>query len=53
MIAISGLDGAGKSTQISLLKSSFESNGRNVWIFWNRGGYTPGIELIKFYFMKK
>jgi len=49
MIAISGLDGAGKSTQISLLKSSFESNGRNVWIFWNRGGYTPGIELIKFY----
>ena len=47
MIAFSGIDGAGKSTQIKLLKNKLEKNGKKVTLFWGRGGYTPGMELIK------
>ena len=47
MIAFSGLDGAGKSTQIELLKAYYEKNGYKVKYFWSRGGYTPGIEGVK------
>ncbi|WP_209332783.1 dTMP kinase [Lunatimonas salinarum] len=47
MIAFSGLDGAGKSTQIELLNDHLTKSGREVTIFWSRGGYTPGIEWMK------
>lgn len=47
MIAFSGLDGAGKSTQINMLKNYFESRGSNTLIFWSRGGYTPGMQALK------
>jgi thymidylate kinase len=47
MIAFSGLDGAGKSTQINLLKTYFDESGNKIQIFWSRGGYTPGIENLK------
>lgn len=41
LIAFSGLDGAGKSTQIRLLVASLRASGRRVAEFWSRGGYTP------------
>jgi len=47
LIAFSGLDGAGKSTQIELLKSYFEQSGKKVKLFWSRGGYTPGMQALK------
>jgi len=46
-IVFSGLDGAGKSTQIELLKKYFEQNQKPVLVFWSRGGYTPGFVLLK------
>lgn len=47
MIVFSGLDGAGKSTQIEILKQYFEKKGSKVLVFWSRGGYTDGFELLK------
>ena len=47
MIVFSGLDGAGKSTQIELLKDYFEGQGGKVKYFWSRGGYTPVIQAFK------
>ena len=47
IIAFSGLDGAGKSTQINLLKNKLIENGNKVFVFWSRGGYTPGFQKLK------
>jgi len=47
LIVFSGLDGAGKSTQIEILKKHFESKNQSVEVFWSRGGYTPGLEFLK------
>ena len=47
MIAFSGLDGEGKSTQIGLLKNKLNLKGKNISVFWSRGGYTPGMEFFK------
>lgn len=47
LIVFSGLDGAGKSTQIEILKKHFELKSQRVEVFWSRGGYTPGMELLK------
>ena len=47
MIVFSGLDCSGKSTQIELLTSDFQENGYKVFVFWSRGGYTPGMQKIK------
>ena len=47
IVAISGLDGAGKSTQIDLLSKSLSAKGVRVRFLWARGGYTPGFEFIK------
>ena len=47
IISVSGLDGAGKSTQIDLLRKTLRSEGASVKVFWARGGYTPGFEFIK------
>lgn len=47
MIAFSGLDGAGKSTQIALLIDFYKTKKIKTRMFWSRGGYTPGMERLK------
>ena len=47
IITISGLDGAGKSTQIDQLTRKFSDDGFKVRYVWARGGYTPGFEINK------
>ena len=47
IIAISGLDCSGKSTQIDLLKKYYDNKRANAIIFWSRGGYTPGFQIAK------
>lgn len=53
MIAFSGLDGAGKSTQIDLLTSVYKTNNKKSIVFWCRGGYSPGMLYSKSFFIKK
>lgn len=50
MIAFSGIDCSGKSTQINLLVKDMESKGKRCSVVWSRGGYTPGIDLLKKFF---
>jgi len=47
ILSFSGMDGAGKSTQIEILKGMFEASGKQVQTVWARGGYTPGFEFLK------
>jgi thymidylate kinase len=47
LIAVSGIDGSGKSTQLELVKQHFENKGKTVLYLWTRGGSTPGINAIK------
>ena len=47
MIVFSGLDGAGKSTQINILMDFYQNQRKRVYYFWSRGGYTPGMLLLK------
>lgn len=47
LVALSGIDGAGKSTQISLLSEKFDTEGVPYVYLWTRGGNTPGVTFIK------
>jgi thymidylate kinase len=47
LITFSGLDGAGKSTQIALLMKRLHRDGREPRYVWTRGGYTPLLERLK------
>lgn len=47
MISFSGIDCSGKSTQIVLLCDYLKKSGKKYKVVWSRGGYTPGINLIK------
>ena len=47
VIVFSGLDGAGKSTQIELLMKHLREEGRKPVCVWTRGGYTPLFEGLK------
>lgn len=46
-IVFSGLDGAGKSTQIDLLIEHLKSQGHQPVYLWTRGGYTPLMNSLK------
>ena len=47
LIIFSGLDGAGKSTQIERLTAYLQNCNRRPLYIWSRGGYTPGFERLK------
>ncbi|AKF25186.1 hypothetical protein YH65_07110 [Sulfurovum lithotrophicum] len=47
LITISGLDGAGKTTQIDLMTEYLNKKNISVKYIWSRGGYTPGFLLLK------
>ena len=47
LIVFSGLDGAGKSTQIELLCGRLRACGLEPTVVWVRGGYTPMFSRLK------
>ncbi|MCP4357182.1 MAG: hypothetical protein GY796_04075 [Chloroflexi bacterium] len=47
LIVFSGLDGAGKSTQIELVLADLRTQGINPVYLWVRGGYTPLFNAAK------
>ena len=47
LITLSGIDGAGKSTQLRFLRDYLESKNHKVKYLWTRGGNTPGMNLLK------
>lgn len=47
MISFSGIDCAGKTTQIELLVMYYREHGQKVKTIWARGRCTPGVVLIK------
>ena len=47
LIAFSGLDGAGKSTQIELLRRRLRDRGVETTVVWVRVGYTPAFSRLK------
>lgn len=47
LIALSGIDGAGKSTQIELLIQDLRERGKNPFYLWTRGGYTGPFNTLK------
>lgn len=47
LIAFSGIDGAGKSTQINLIIDKMNSQGVMPVYLWSRGGYTGPFNALK------
>lgn len=47
LIAFSGIDCAGKSTQINKLRDTLSANGRKPVYLWTRGGYTGPFNTLK------
>ena len=47
LISISGVDCAGKSTQIELLRQHFISLGKTCTVFWYRPGYSVEMQDVK------
>lgn len=47
LIVFSGIDGAGKSTQIETLRIRIGQRGERAVSVWSRGGYTRGMTWLK------
>ncbi len=47
LIAFSGIDGAGKSTQIQYLQKALKKKGERTVYLWTRGGYTGPFNSLK------
>ncbi len=47
MITFSGIDCAGKSTQLDIIKKLLDEKGIKCRVIWSRGGYTSWVEGIK------
>ena len=47
LISFSGIDSAGKPTQILKIVEYFKSRGRKTKVIWSRGGYTPLFNIFK------
>ena len=47
LIVFSGIDGAGKSTQIKLLMQYFKKMGKKPVYLWSRPGYSPLFNVLK------
>lgn len=47
LIAISGIDGAGKSTQLAMLSRYLDDFGRVHVTLWHRPGYSQGLHRLK------
>jgi len=47
IVVFSGVDGAGKSTQIKHLTHFLGKQEKTSTVVWSRGGYTPGMEWVK------
>ncbi len=47
LVVLSGMDGAGKSTQLNRLRLRLRAEGTRVMTIWSRGGYTPGMLALK------
>ncbi|MCB9727453.1 MAG: thymidylate kinase [Deltaproteobacteria bacterium] len=47
IIAVSGVDGAGKSTQIARLESWLRAHGARPEVLWHRPGYSPALDLAR------
>lgn len=52
LISLSGLDSAGKSTQIAILENYLEKKKVKKIVIWSRGGYTPLFNLLKYLLRK-
>ena len=52
VIVFSGLDGAGKSTQIKRTSIFFDAHHIHYQYLWTRGGYTSGFHTVKMFLRK-
>ncbi len=52
LISLSGIDGAGKSSQIESIKNYYKNRNQPFVYLWTRGGNTPGIEILKVFSRK-
>ena len=52
LIAVSGIDSAGKSTQIANLTEYLQGRGEAPLVLWSRGGYTGGFGALKTFFRR-
>ncbi len=52
VISFSGIDSAGKSTQIDLLKNTIVENGDKYLIKWSKARATPGVVFLKSLFRR-